>query len=78
MKLIRGMLLALIASLIAGLLLGAIFRMRMEGEPVRYFVEYRGSSGPRLAHLGSARVPGNVRDSGSLVLGASHHEEQIG
>ena len=78
MKLIRGILLALIASLIAGLLLGAFVRMRIEGEPIRYFVEHRDSSGPPLAHLESARVPGNVRDSSSLVLGASHHEEQIG
>ena len=78
MKLIRGILLALIASLIAGLLLGAFVRMRIEGEPIRYFVEHRDSSGPPLAQLGSAWIPGNVRDSRSLVLGASHHEEQIG
>ncbi len=38
MKLVRVILLALLASLITGLVLGTIIRLRLEPDPVRYFV----------------------------------------
>ena len=40
MKVLRWILLSLLASLIAGFIIGTIIRVRMEGPPVRYFVEH--------------------------------------
>ena len=71
MKLIRTVLLALIGSLIFGLIVGTIIRTRME-RPTRYIVsvEVGGSA--------IARNPGDVADAGAMVLEACEHEEQIG
>lgn len=64
-KVVRSVLLALLASLIFGFLIGLVLRARLERR-----VEYIGLVAPAgPLHVGDARAP---------VLDARHHEEQIG
>ena len=65
MKWIRGVLLALLFSLLVGFLIGLVLRSRLERRP-----QYIGLVAPaRPLHVG---------DAGAPVLDARHHEEQIG
>ena len=65
MKLLRAVFLALLGSLLVGFAIGTVLRMHLERE-----VHYIGSAG--------APDPFNVGESSASVLGARHHEEQVG
>jgi len=65
MKLLRGLLLALFFSLLFGLAIGTLLRLRLERS-----VYYLGSA--------AAPQPLDVGDTRSSVLDTRHHEEQIG
>ncbi len=65
MKLIRGVLLALLVSLLLGFAVGTALRLWLE-RPVRYI-----GSAP-------ATLPLQVGHAGASVLDARHHEQQIG
>ncbi len=64
MKLLRSVLIALLLSLVAGMLIGTLLRMRLE-RPVRYW-----GSAP-------ASLPLDVRDVRAPVLHAGHYEQQV-
>jgi hypothetical protein len=65
LKLLKGVLLALLFSLLVGLAIGAALRMRLE-RPTPY--------------IGSAFAPDpfDVGDTRASVLDTRHHEEQVG
>ena len=65
MKLLKGVLLALLASLVLGLAIGTALRLRLE----------RG-----VTYIGSANAPHplDVSDTRPSILDPRHHEEQIG
>jgi hypothetical protein len=73
MKLLRGILMLLLGSLLAGLLIGTLIRLRLE-QPTVYFV------GRATIPLDGAatRRPGDIGNACPTVLDAGHHEEQIG
>jgi hypothetical protein len=75
-KIIRSILLALLASLVFGLAVGTVIRLRLE-RPVVYFVG-QNEPGTGRTSPAAARTPGNVGDVRPAVLDARHHEEQIG
>ena len=65
MKLLKGVLLALLVSLVLGLAIGTALRLRMERS---------------VYYLGSANAPHplDVSDTRPSILDARHYEEQIG
>jgi hypothetical protein len=65
MRLLKSALLALFLSLLLGLAIGTLLRLRLERS---------------VYYLGSAVAPQplDVGDTGPSVLDARHHEEQIG
>jgi hypothetical protein len=65
MKWIKSVLLALLVSLLLGLAIGTLLRLRLEQG-----VYYIGSA--------AAPEPLDVGDTGASILDARHHEEQIG
>jgi hypothetical protein len=65
MKLLKGVLIALLFSLFAGFVLGTLLRLRLERS-----VYYLGSA--------IAPAPFDVGDTRAPVLDARHHEKQIG
>ena len=83
-KILRTVLLALLASFVGGLVIGTVIRLRLE-RPVVYFVGQNGQNGrtvqddssvvPSAAATRAPRDVGNVRP---MVLDAGHHEEQVG
>jgi hypothetical protein len=84
LKLFRGILLALLASLLLGLVIGTVIRLRLE-RPVIYFVYQAAPAANDV--LATQRVegdrlavwrPGDVGNCCAEVLGSRHHEEQIG
>ncbi len=64
MKVLRRVLLLLMFSLLFGLAVGTLLRLRLE-QPVTYI----GSA--------AAALPFHVVDTGAAVLDAGHHEEQV-
>jgi hypothetical protein len=64
-KLLKGVLLALLFSLVLGLAIGTALRLRLERS---------------VYYLGSAAAPHplDVGDTRPSILDTSHHEEQIG
>ena len=79
LKILRSVLLALLASLVTGLAIGTWIRIRME-QPERYFIGAAaptGTTAPTGSSL-AARAPGDVGHVGAPVLGPGHHEEQVG
>jgi hypothetical protein len=68
-RVVRGILLALLASLLAGFVIGTVIRLRLE-RPEHYFIGFAGAS--------AAGMPGDVGHLGAPVLDARHYEEQIG
>lgn len=65
MSLLKRIALALLFSLLFGLLIGSVLRVRMERPTI-----YIGSVAPRLPlRVGHARTP---------VLDPGHHEQQVG
>lgn len=72
MKWLRTALLALLASLLFGLLVGTWLRLRME-RPTWYI-----GATNTIAPLAAARtLPGDVGHAGPPVLDPRHHEEQV-
>ena len=69
MKWLRRLLLALGVSLLVGFAIGTVIRLRME-RPRHYI-------GQRVL-LPLAPLPLDIFDSGTPVLDARHHEEQVG
>ena len=65
MGFLRRILLALLFALLFGFAIGTLIRLRLERP---------------LVYLGSAVAPAplDIGNSGAVVLGARHHEEQIG
>ncbi len=65
MKLLKGVLLALLVSLVLGLAIGTALRLYLEQS---------------VYYLGSAIAPHplDVRDARPSILDTRHHEEQIG
>ena len=64
-KTLRAILLALLASLIVGLVIGTWLRIQME-RPVRYIGSAPGS------------LPLDVGNAGPVILDTSDHEQQVG
>jgi len=65
-KLVRSVLLALLASLLVGLAIGTALRLRME-RPVVYIGDWRSAPG----------LPLDVGHAGAAILDARHHEQQV-
>ena len=65
MRVLRAIVLALLLSLLFGVAVGTLLRLRLE-RPVRY--------------LGSApaSLPLDIRETDSPIFHARHHEQQIG
>ena len=76
MKVIRTVLLALLASLVLGLVIGTLIRIRLE-RPVVYFVGQIESITAKPS-AAAARAPGNVGYFHPTILDPRHHEEQVG
>ena len=78
MKIVRGIFLALLASLVTGLVIGTAIRLRLE-RPVRYFVEAAMPSTPEVsAALLTSSPPRHIRNPGTPILDPRQHEEQVG
>lgn len=67
MKWLRTVFLALAFSLLLGLVIGTLLRLRLE-RPTRYIG----------ALLPAATLPLHIADAGAAVLHPRHHEEQVG
>ncbi len=67
MKWLRTVFVALLLSLLLGLVIGTLLRLRLE-RPTRYIG----------ALLPAAALPLHVGDAGAAVLHPRHHEEQVG
>lgn len=67
MKIVRLILLSLLASLLFGFILGTIIRVKLEGPPVRYFVCAHVIGGPGSAWR-SARSSSDGR--GAILVAA--------
>ena len=72
MKVMRTVLLALLFSLLAGLMIGTALRQRMEA-PTVYIGKSRASGSGASAEAGPLHV-GNALPT---ILHAGHHEEQV-
>ena len=68
MRWLRRILLALAFSLLFGLAIGTLLRLRLERATPRWYI----------GALPLAPAPGDVAHAGPLILDARHHEEQIG
>ncbi len=85
LKIVRSVLLALLASLVTGLAIGTWIRIRME-EPERYFIgqthpiDPSHSIDPSDAGNSSlaARAPWHVGHVRPTILDPGHDEEQVG
>ena len=71
LKLLTRIVWALLASLMIGLAIGTVMRIRLERP-----VEYLGGLPPADSAL--AAGPLDVRHAGAAVLDPGHHEEQVG
>ena len=68
MRWLRHLLLALGFSLLAGLAIGTLIRLRLERATPRWYI----------GSLPLTAAPGHVANAGAPVLDARDHEEQIG
>jgi len=79
-KILRTVLLALLASFVGGLVIGTVIRLRLE-HPVVYFVgqnERNVQDDSSVPSAAATRAPGDVGNLRPMVLDARHHEEQVG
>jgi hypothetical protein len=79
LKVLRGILLALLASFVTGIAIGTWIRIQME-TPERYFIggmlpDSAGDCAPLVA---TSRAPGDVCNASPVVLDPRHHEQQVG
>jgi hypothetical protein len=72
MTFLRSLLLALLFSLLLGLVIGTWLRLRME-RPVRYFV----TTDAVPDRSGVAASPLDLGDAAAVIVEAREHEEQI-
>ena len=87
LKVLRGILLALLASFVTGIAIGTWIRIQME-TPERYFIGgMLPASAGDCASLAStaagasaatSRAPGDVCNASPVVLDPRHHEQQVG
>jgi hypothetical protein len=80
-KILRIVLLALLASFVGGLVIGTVIRLRLE-RPVVYFVGQNGRTvqddSSVVPSAAATRAPGDIGNVRPMVLDAGHHEEQVG
>lgn len=76
-RILRTVLLALLASFVTGIAIGTWIRIQME-TPERYFIGSRAPVEGNSDLAFAARAPGDVDNSGTLILDPGHHEEQVG
>lgn len=72
-RLLRTVLIAILAAFVFGLVVGTILRRQLD-RPVRYIGSTAGAAGSVVL----ASHPGHVRDTPPRVLVAGQHKEQIG
>ena len=77
MRLLRLVLLALLGSLLFGLAVGTVIRMRLE-RPVRYIGACDRAPAEASERSAVAAAPQDVAHTRALVLEPGPHEEQVG